>query len=130
MEDLRGVRTCIATVCLSGTLEQKLAAAARAGFDAIELFEPDLVGSHLSPAEVRQTADGLGLAIDLYQPLRDLEAVGDDQFERNLRRAEAKFDVMDELGARCMLVCSNVAPSAIADDARAAAQLRTLAERA
>ena len=38
----------IATVSLSGSLEQKLAAAARAGFDAVEIFEPDLVASPLS----------------------------------------------------------------------------------
>ena len=38
----------IATVSLSGSLEQKLRAAARAGFDAVEIFEPDLVASPLS----------------------------------------------------------------------------------
>ena len=37
------MRRSIATVCLSGTLDEKLAAAARAGFDGIELFEADLV---------------------------------------------------------------------------------------
>ena len=51
-------------------------------------------------------------------------------FERNLRRAEAKFDVMEELGAPTMLVCSNVSPDAIDDDALAAEQLHALAERA
>ena len=47
------MRRSIATVCLSGTLEEKLAAAARAGFDGVELFEADLVNSPLAPAEVR-----------------------------------------------------------------------------
>ena len=37
---------------------------------------------------------------------------------------------MEELGADTMLVCSNVSPHAIDDDALAAAQLRALAERA
>jgi len=32
-------RTSIATVCLSGTLDDRLAAAAAAGFDAVEIFE-------------------------------------------------------------------------------------------
>ena len=41
------MRTSIATVCLSGTLEQKLAAASRAGFDGVEVFEPDLIGLRL-----------------------------------------------------------------------------------
>ena len=40
-------------------------------------------------------AEELGLTIDLYQPFRDFEAVPEPDF----RRAEAKFDVMEELGA-------------------------------
>ena len=38
-------RRAIATVCLSGTLEDKLVAAAAAGFDGIEIFEPDLIAA-------------------------------------------------------------------------------------
>src|SRR4051812_16927486 len=102
------MRRSIATVCLSGTLEEKLDAAARAGFHGIELFEADLLGSPLTPAEVRRRADDLGLAIDLYQPFRDFEAVAPEQLRRNLRRAEHKLDVMEALGADTMLVCSNV----------------------
>jgi 4-hydroxyphenylpyruvate dioxygenase len=124
------MRRSIATVCLSGTLEEKLAAAARAGFDGVELFEPDLLGSRLRPAEVRHRAEDLGLEIDLYQPLRDFEGVGPERLARNLHRAEHKLAVMEELGAPTMLVCSNVSEAAIDDDALAAAQLRELAERA
>ena len=120
----------IATVCLSGTLEEKLAAAAAAGFDAVELFEPDLIAAPQGPAEVRARCDELGLAIALYQPLRDFEAVPEERFAANLRRAERKFDVMEQLGADTVLVCSNVSPQAIDDDALAAAQLHELAERA
>src|SRR5690242_17137287 len=71
----RRLRAGIATVCLSGTLEDKLEAAAHAGFDGIELFENDLIGSPLSPMDVRARAAELGLSIDLYQPFRDFEAV-------------------------------------------------------
>ena len=120
----------IATVCLSGTLEEKLAAAAAAGFDAVELFEPDLIAAPQGPAEVRARCDELGLAIALYQPLRDFEAMPGERFAANLRRAERKFDVMEQLGADTVLVCSNVSPQAIDDDALAAAQLHELAERA
>jgi 4-hydroxyphenylpyruvate dioxygenase len=42
-------RRVIATVCLSGTLEDKLAAASAAGFDGIEIFEPDLIASPWAP---------------------------------------------------------------------------------
>lgn len=120
------MRRSIATVCLSGTLDEKLEAAAAAGFDGIELFEADLIGSPLAPAEVKALADELHLSIDLYQPFRDFEGTPQPDF----RRAEAKFDVMEALGAPTILVCSNVQPDAIDDDALAAAQLRELATRA
>src|SRR4051812_27644019 len=119
------MRRSIATVCLSGTLEEKLAAAAGAGFDGIELFEADLLGSPLAPAEVWARADALRLAIDLYQPFRDFEAVPPAQLERNLRRAERKLDVMAALGADTMLVCSSVWPDAIDDDALARSEEHT-----
>jgi 4-hydroxyphenylpyruvate dioxygenase len=124
------VRTCIATVSLSGTLEQKLSAAAAAGFDAVELFEPDLIASSLAPAEVRDLAADLGLEIPMYQPLRDFEGVGPDAFERNLKRARRKLELMEELGAETLLVCSNVAADAVDDPALSAAQLRRLADEA
>ena len=69
------MRTSIATVCLSGTLTQKMHACAEAGFDGIEVFEPDLVTTHHSPEEIRALAARLGLRLDLYQPFRDAEGV-------------------------------------------------------
>jgi 4-hydroxyphenylpyruvate dioxygenase len=65
------MRTSIATVCLSGTLEEKMHAAAAAGFDGIEVFEQDLVVSPSSPEQIRELAGQLGLSLDLYQPFRD-----------------------------------------------------------
>ncbi|HEY3180772.1 MAG TPA: TIM barrel protein [Casimicrobiaceae bacterium] len=124
------MRKCIATVSLSGTLAEKLDAIAAARFEAIEVFENDLIQFQGTPKDLREMAAGRGLGIDLYQPFRDFEGVADAQFERNLVRAEHKFDIMEALGAPMMLVCSNVSPNAIADDARAAAQLHALAERA
>jgi 4-hydroxyphenylpyruvate dioxygenase len=124
------MRHAIATVCLSGTLEDKLAAAAHAGFDGVEIFEPDLISSRLSPEEIGARAADLGLTIDLYQPLRDFEAVGPEQLAHNLHRAEAKFELMRRLGATTVLVCSNVSGDPIDDDALAAEQLHLLAQRA
>jgi 4-hydroxyphenylpyruvate dioxygenase len=131
---LRGMssnpRRCVATVCLSGPLEDKIAAAAAAGFDGIELFENDLVVAAWSPREVRTRCADLGLTIDLYQPFRDFEAVPPDVLRANLDRAEHKFDVMAALGTDTMLVCSSLSPAAIDDDELAATQLAELAERA
>jgi 4-hydroxyphenylpyruvate dioxygenase len=121
------MRHAIATVCMSGSLEAKLDAAANAGFDGVELFEPDLAQSGLAPRQVRRTADELGLSIDLFQPFRDFEAVTPTALPRNLERARATFDLMAQLDARTLLVCSNVSPDAIDDDALAAEQLHALA---
>jgi 4-hydroxyphenylpyruvate dioxygenase len=120
----------IATVCLSGTLDDKLTAAAAAGFDGVEIFENDLVASPWSPKQIRERCADLGLSIDLYQPFRDFEAVPPDVLAANLRRAERKFDVMAELGADTVLVCSSVSPDAVDDDDLAAEQLHELASRA
>jgi len=124
------VRRSIATVSLSGPLEEKLAAAAGAGFDGVEIFEGDLITCRLPPADVRLRAADLGLAVMLYQPFRDFEAVPDALFRQNLRRAKRKFELMASLGADMLLVCSNVSAAAIDDDGLAAGQLWQLAELA
>ena len=124
------MRKGIATVSISGTLEEKLTAIARAHFDGVEIFENDLITSLMPPSEVRRRLADLGLTLDLYQPLRDVEAVPEEVFAANLRRARLKLDLMEQLGATTLLVCSNVAEMAIDDDALAADQLRRLAELA
>ncbi|SDK11146.1 bifunctional sugar phosphate isomerase/epimerase/4-hydroxyphenylpyruvate dioxygenase family protein [Billgrantia gudaonensis] len=120
----------IATVCLSGDLQTKLEAIARAGFDGVEIFENDLLSFDGSPAEVRALCERLGLTIVAFQPFRDFEAMPEPQRSRNLQRAERKFDLMEELGTDFLLVCSSVSPQAVDDLDRAAADLRELAERA
>ncbi|MCI3238765.1 sugar phosphate isomerase/epimerase and 4-hydroxyphenylpyruvate domain-containing protein [Streptomyces spinosisporus] len=124
------MRTAIATVSLSGTLTEKLTAASRAGFDGVEIFENDLLASRLAPEEVRERCADLGLSIDLYQPMRDMEAVPEEEFSRNLRRARRKFEVMRRLGADTVLVCSSVHAAAVDDDELAARQLSQLADLA
>jgi 4-hydroxyphenylpyruvate dioxygenase len=120
----------IATVCLSGTLEVKVAAAAAAGFDGIEVFEPDLIASPWAPAELAARCADLGLTIDLYQPFRDLDSTDPDRNAANLRRLERKFDVMAQLGTSTVLVCSSVTPDAVADPGQLAEQLAAAADRA
>ena len=120
----------IATVSLSGTLRQKLEAVAAARFDGIELFENDFIQFAGSAGDLRTIAADLGLSIDLYQPFRDFEAMPAAQFHRSLDRAERKFDLMQQMGAPLVLVCSNTSPLSIDDPQLAAEQLHTLAERA
>ena len=124
------MRRAIATVSLSGMLREKLEAIAAARFDGVEIFENDLLQFPGSPRDVRRLCEDLGLRIDLFQPFRDFEGVGPAQLQRNLDRAERKFDLMQELGTELVLVCSNVQPNLETDPALMAAQLRELAERA
>ncbi|GAA4052130.1 dehydroshikimate dehydratase QsuB [Arthrobacter methylotrophus] len=124
------MRTGIATVCLSGTLKEKMQACAIAGFDGIEIFEQDLVTSSLSPEDVRKMAADLGLGLDLYQPFRDFDSVPENILRENLRRADTKFKLMSRLGMDTILVCTNVGTATIDDDELRAEQLGRLAELA
>ena len=90
------MRKCIATVCLSGTLTAKarcdLGCALRRDRG---LRERPRSTSRASPTDLRNMAADRGLGIDLYQPFREFEGVSDEQFRRNLDRAERKFDIME-----------------------------------
>ena len=124
------MRSCIATVSVSGSLEEKLPAIAAAGFDGIELFEADLIASPMRPPEIAKRVTDLGLAIEMYQLFRDFEALPAERFHRNLRRAAAKLELMATLGVDLMLVCSNVNSDAINDRDLAAEHLRALGDLA
>lgn len=120
----------IATVSLSGTLPEKLEAIAAAGFDGVEIFENDLLYYDGSPRNVRQMCADLGIAITLFQPFRDFEGCRRDRLQRNVDRAERKFDLMQELGTDLVLVCSNTASDSLGDERVLLDDLSLLAERA
>lgn len=124
------MKRSIATVSLSGTLEQKLAAVAAAGFQGVEIFETDLITFPGHPRDVAAIAADLGLTITLFQPFRDLEAMPEPQRTRAFERMERKFDVMAELGAPLVLLCSNCSPLALPDRPRMIADLHELGDRA
>jgi 4-hydroxyphenylpyruvate dioxygenase len=118
----------IATVSVSGTLEDKLQAISAAKFDGIELFDNDLVASHLRPGDVAKRCADLGLSIDLFQPVRDVEGLTGDAFIAAERRFRHKLAVMDGLGATTVLVCSNATSDAVPDLDRSAEQLHALGD--
>jgi 4-hydroxyphenylpyruvate dioxygenase len=124
------LKRSIATVSLSGTLEEKLRAIATAEFEAVELFENDLLAFDGRPRDVAALCGDLGLSICAYQPFRDFEGMGEPQRSRNFARAERKFDLMQELGTDLLLVCSNVSPASQGGIDRAAADFCELGERA
>jgi 4-hydroxyphenylpyruvate dioxygenase len=122
--------TSIATVSISGNLETKLAAIAAAGFDGVEIFENDFLYYDGSPRSVGEIVRAAGLKITLFQPFRDFEGMPEPQRRRAFDRAERKFDLMQELGAELMLVCSNVSGVALGGIDRAAADFNELGQRA
>ncbi|MBY4039069.1 TIM barrel protein [Rhodococcus fascians] len=127
---MTAIATSVATVSLSGSLDEKMRAIAEAGFDGFEVFEPDLISSPDLPADIAKKAANLGLTVDLYQPFRDADSDDPDQFARNLVRAERKFDVMEQLGCDLLLVCSSPSAGAVREDDMLIEQMATLAERA
>jgi len=124
------VQTAIATVSLSGTLNEKLEAIANAQFRGVEMFENDLLTFNGTPAEVRRMIGDLGLRTITFQPFRDFEGLPEPQRTKVFARAERKFDVMQELGCDLLLVCSNVSPDAVGGIDRTAADFRELGDRA
>src|SRR6266705_1803967 len=124
------MQTSIATVSLSGSLKEKLEAIAAAKFDAVEIFENDLVTFNGTPADVRRATQQLELGIVTLQPFRDFEGMPDSQRARVFARAERKFDVMQELGCDLLMICSNVSPDSLGGIDRAAADLHEIGDRA
>jgi len=120
----------IATVALSGSLDEKLRAIAGAGFDAVEIFENDLLTFNGSPGDVGQLCRDLGLSICAFQPFRDFEGMPEPQRSRNFARAQHKFDLMLQLQTDLLLICGNVSPVSQGGIDRAAADFHALGELA
>jgi 4-hydroxyphenylpyruvate dioxygenase len=124
------MQTAIATVCLSGTLNEKLEAIAAARFKGVEIFENDLLSFDGTPAEIGRAIKRLGLAVVTFQPFRDFEGMPEPQRAKAFSRAERKFDLMADLGCDLLMVCSNVSPDSLGGIDRAATDFRELGERA
>lgn len=124
------MKLSIATVCISGTLSQKLDAIAKAGFDGIEIFEQDFMTHHLPASDVGKLITDHGLEITLFQPFRDFETLPEPLRSKAFDRAERKFDIMQQLGTDLVLICSSLHPDAQGGIERAAEDLHELGERA
>jgi len=124
------MKTGIATVSISGNLEEKIEAIAAAGFTGIEIFEQDFIADTRSPKIVGQRIRDAGLEVMLFQPFRDFEGLPGPLRSKAFDRAELKFDLMQDLGCDLMLVCSSVHPAALGGIDRAAADFAELGERA
>lgn len=124
------MKRAIATVCMSGSLPEKLSAAAEAGFTGVELFENDLTYSDGRPEDVRALAEALGLEIVALQPFRDFEGLPEPLRARAFERARRKMELMARLGTRLLLVCSSIHPEASGEIDRIATDLHDLGDLA
>lgn len=124
------MKTAIATVSIAGDLAEKLGAIAAAGFDGVEIFENDFLAFDRSPKDVGQLVRDHGLEISLFQPFRDFEGMPEPQRSRTFERAKRKFELMREMGADLVLICSSVSPIALGGIDRAAADLNELGDLA
>jgi 4-hydroxyphenylpyruvate dioxygenase len=124
------MKRAIATVCMPGSLGDKLSAAAEAGFGGVEIFENDLTYFDGRPEDVRELAGSLGLEIIALQPFRDFEGLPEPARRKAFDRARRKFELMGRLGTPLLLVCSSISPEAIDDMSRVAADLHELGELA
>ena len=124
------MQTAIATVCLAGTLNEKLEAMAAARFKGVEIFENDLLSFDGTPAQVGRRIRDLGLEAVTFQPFRDFEGMPEPRRSKAFSRAERKFDLMQEMGCDLLMVCSNVSPDSLGGIDRAAADFHELGERA
>jgi 4-hydroxyphenylpyruvate dioxygenase len=125
------VRHSIATVSISGMLSEKLHAIAAARFDGVELFEKRFAAVL---GNARRRSGHRGRPRVEHRPLpavpRFRGRYAQTTVQRNLDRAERKFELMQELGAPLLLVCSNAQPDVSGDLGLIAEQLAELAERA
>ncbi len=124
------MKTGIATVSISGNLDDKIDAVAAAGFTGIEIFEQDFIADIRNPRDVGTRIRDAGLEILLFQPFRDFEGLPPDLRARTFDRFERKFDLMQELGTDLVLVCSSAHPQALGGIDRAAADFAELGDRA
>ncbi len=115
---------------VAGTLREKIAAIADAGFDALELYEPDLAASGETPRNIARMVADHGLRLALLQPLRDFEGLPEPRRAQAFDAARRMFDLMGALEADLLLVCSSVAADAQPEPARIAEDMAALGELA
>ena len=121
---------CVATTSVPGDLLRKLDTIAAAGFSGFELHEPDLTGFSGSAKEVRTHAAKLGLTVDVFQPFHDLEGLKGADRAAAFARLDQKLSVMQDLGARTLLVGATTHPDATSDRETILSDLAELADRA
>ena len=118
----------INTVLLGGSPEEKLLAAAQAGFSQVELWREDVEQADGNAVQLAELFQQQKLLLTDYQVLLDFDGAPDD--ERQSRREEAvkMMDAALQLGATTILTPASTHHACIAD--REEDDLRWLAQEA
>lgn len=120
----------ISSLSFSGQIEEKIIAAAKAGFAGIEVFREDVIGFDGPAEDLATLAAKQNIAIVSLQSLRDFEAVPKTEKAWSLKRAERFLNLAVRIGASMLIVCANTRPDTINDPDKAADDLATLADMA
>jgi len=124
------MKLCMATSAVPGDLPRKLELIADAGFDGIELSEPDLLKFSGNVEEVVCQADELGLKIDLLQPFKEFEGQDGNERTATFARLDQKLALTAALEAQTLLVCTSTNTDQNFDRAKILKDFEHLASRA
>ena len=134
--------------CEIHTLEDKLKAAAGAGFEAVEVFIPDwekylelflrdnrlpnTPENHIEAARhLRSILDSLHLRVNCIQPLRGVEGnLNSVERQNKLEAAAAYFPICNALGTDLLLCCSSIEADSSGDVSVSSKDLVELADLA
>jgi len=105
----------INTVLLGGTTEEKIRAAAEAGFGQIEIWRQDIEAAGGNPAEIARQLKHHSLGLTDYQVLLDIDGAPDGMQKQKRKEALAMLDIAVALGATTLLAPASTHPDCIAE---------------
>lgn len=100
----------INTILLGGSSEQKLHAAAAAGFQQVELWRQDVEAASGGAASLAHLCSQLSLGLTDYQVLMDFDGAPIDQRENKREQALTMIATAQQLGATTLLVPASTHP--------------------
>lgn len=118
----------INTILLGGSSEEKLYAAAAAGFHQIEIWQQDVTHAQDGAAALAERCQQLGLGMTDYQVLLDFDGAPDDLRQEKRQEALHMMNTAQRLGASTLLVPASTHHACRAD--RIEEDLRWLVQQA
>lgn len=118
----------INTVLLGGTTEEKIIAAAQAGFTQLELWRQDVESAKGAAQDVASLLDNQRIALTDYQVLLDFDGAPDEQRQEKRQDAIKMMDTAVKLGATTLLTPASTQKECVAE--REEEDIRWLAQEA